>query len=110
MKQQSEQLETHTGKQRNKKDITVIVNSTFLKHYSKAKCRAPAYSRLLCQVRWVVQRCQANSTFGCQRDQKGRQAGFVEDKNTWKAEDWMEYTVETYTERDRQECTHCRPG
>ena len=36
--------------------VIVIVNFKFLKRHSKAKCRAPAYSRALHQIRGVFQR------------------------------------------------------
>jgi len=36
--------------------VIVFVISKFLKRHSKAKCRAPAYSRALHQIRRVVRR------------------------------------------------------
>lgn len=73
----------------------VIVNSKFLKFYSKAKGRTPAHSQVLPYVRGFVQRfVKLRSNSSCQRDQRGRGAvkvGSVEDENPWKAENWMNW-------------------
>ena len=53
--------------------IIVIVNSKFLKRHSKAKRRAPAYSRALHQIRGVFQRIvRGKLRSGCQRVRGGR--------------------------------------
>ena len=77
--------------------MIVIVNSKFLKRYSKAKRRAPAYSRALCRIRGVVQRSMSSGgpspVARETRERGGRaaaKAGFVEDEKAWKAEDWMD--------------------
>jgi len=51
----------------------VIVISKLLKHHSKVKLRAPAYSQVLNQIRGVVQRIvHGRLRSGCQRAREGR--------------------------------------
>ena len=53
--------------------VIVIVNSKLLKRHSKAKRRAPAYSRALRQIRGVFQRIvRGKLRFGCQKVRRGR--------------------------------------
>src|SRR6218665_926037 len=48
--------------------VIVMVNSKLLKRHSKAKRRAPAYSRALPQIRGVIQRMvRGRLRSGCQR-------------------------------------------
>jgi len=59
-----------------RKRKSVIVISKRLKRHSKAKGRAPAYSRLLRQIRWVVQRkVRRKLRPSCQRVRGGRLDG-----------------------------------
>src|SRR6218665_2046097 len=53
--------------------VIVIVNSKLLKRHSKAKRRAPAYSRALRQIRGVFQRIvRGKLRSGCQKVRGGR--------------------------------------
>src|SRR6218665_627929 len=53
--------------------VIVIVNSKLLKRHSKAKRRAPAYSRALRQIRGIFQRIvRGKLRSGCQEVRGGR--------------------------------------
>ena len=53
--------------------VIVVVNSKLLKRHSKAKRRAPAYSRALRQIKGVFQRIvRGKFRSGCQKVRGGR--------------------------------------